>query len=69
MLQELEVSPVRRHRAPLALATVALVVALAAFEVMPILVSAITGCVVMILFGWGTRPGLVRCRRDGDQLL
>ena len=43
--------PVRRHRAPLALATVALVVALAAFEVMPILVSAITGCLVMILFG------------------
>ena len=50
-LQELEVPPVRRHRAPLALATVALVVALAAFEVMPILVSAITGCLVMILFG------------------
>ena len=51
MLQEFEVPPVRRHRAPLALATVALVVALAAFEVMPILVSAITGCLVMILFG------------------
>ena len=51
MLQELEVPPLRRHRAPLALATVALVVALAAFEIMPILVSAITGCRVMILFG------------------
>ena len=51
MLQEFEVPPVRRHRAPLALATVALVVALAAFEVMPILVSAIAGCLVMILFG------------------
>ena len=51
MLQELEVPPLRSHRAPLALATVALVVALAAFEIMPILVSAITGCLVMILFG------------------
>ena len=51
MMQELEVLPVRRHRAPLALATIGLVVALAAFEVMPILVSAILGCLVMILSG------------------
>ena len=51
MMQELEVLPVRRHRAPLALATIGLVVALAAFEVMPILVSSILGCLVMILSG------------------
>ena len=51
MMQELEVLPVRRHRDPLALATIGLVVALAAFEVMPILVSSILGCLVMILSG------------------
>ena len=51
MMQELEVPPVRRHRAPLALAVIGGVVVLAAFEIMPILVSAIVGSVVMILSG------------------
>lgn len=51
LLQELEVSPVRRHRAPVALGIVALVVALAALNVMPILVSAIVGCILMLLSG------------------
>ena len=50
-LQELEVPPVRRHRAPLALAIIAAVVVLAGFEIVPILVSAIAGSVIMILTG------------------
>jgi di/tricarboxylate transporter len=50
-LQELEVSPVRQHRAPYALGIIALVVGLAALGIMPIVVSAILGCILMILCG------------------
>ncbi|MDO3379017.1 SLC13 family permease [Geoalkalibacter halelectricus] len=39
----------RSHRVPFAIGIVALVVGLAAFNVMPILVSAILGCIAMVL--------------------
>jgi len=51
MLQEVEVEPIRRKKAPIAIGIVALAIGVAAFEVMPILVSAILGCVLMIMLG------------------
>jgi di/tricarboxylate transporter len=51
VLEELETPPDRRHKAPLALATIGLVVTLAAFGVMPIAVSATAGCILLILSG------------------
>lgn len=49
VLAEVEESGLRRHRAPLALAIIAVVVGLAAFNVLPILVTALLGCVAMIV--------------------
>ncbi len=51
MLQELEAPVVRKDKAPFAIAIIALVVVLAAFKVMPILVSAVVGCILMGAFG------------------
>ncbi len=51
MLNELEVSKLRTEKAFLALGVVASVVLLAAFGVMPILVSALVGVLVMVLTG------------------
>ena len=51
MLQEVEAPTVRRQKAPFALAVIALVVVLAAFKIMPILVAAIVGCILMGVFG------------------
>ncbi len=51
MLQKVEVEEVRKQKGPIALAIVALAIGLAAFEVLPILVSAIIGCLAMILTG------------------
>ncbi len=51
MLQEVELEQVRTQKGPIALAIVALAIGLAAFEVLPILVSAIVGCLAMILTG------------------
>ncbi len=51
MLQEVPIQQVRRQKGPIALAIVALAIGLAAFEVLPILVSAIVGCMAMILAG------------------
>jgi di/tricarboxylate transporter len=49
ILGEVQEPSLHRHKIPVALATVAGVVGLAATGVMPILVSAILGCVVMVL--------------------
>ena len=38
-----------RHKAPLAIGTLAAVVALAAFNVVPILVAALLGCVALVM--------------------
>jgi len=51
LLNELEVSKLRTEKAFLALGVVASVVLLAAFGVMPILVSALVGVMVMVLTG------------------
>jgi di/tricarboxylate transporter len=51
MLQEVKTEPMRRRKAPIALGIVALAIGVAAFEVIPILVTAIIGCLAMILFG------------------
>ena len=51
MLQEVQLPQVRKQKAPIALVIVALAIGLAAFEVLPILVSAIAGCLAMILSG------------------
>jgi di/tricarboxylate transporter len=51
MTQEVEIEQVRKKKGPIALAIVALAIGLAAFEVLPILVSAIVGCLAMILTG------------------
>ncbi len=51
VLEELEIPPDRRHKAPLALTTIGLVVALAALGIMPIAASAITGCILLVLGG------------------
>jgi di/tricarboxylate transporter len=51
MLQEVKLEHVRRQKGLVALAIVALAIGLAAFEVLPILVSAIVGCLAMILTG------------------
>jgi di/tricarboxylate transporter len=51
MLNELEVSKLRTEKAFLALGVIASVVLLAAFGVMPILVSALAGVMVMVLTG------------------
>ena len=51
MTQEVEIQEVRKKHGPIALAIVALAIGLAAFEVLPILVSAIVGCLAMILTG------------------
>lgn len=49
VLQELDRIAVHRRRAPVALAIIALVVALAGMKVMPILIAAILGCAAMAL--------------------
>ena len=51
MLNELEVSKLRTERAFLALGIITSVVLLAAFGIMPILVSALVGVLVMVLSG------------------
>jgi len=51
ILQQLDMPTLRPQKALIAIACVAGVVLLAAFNVMPILVSAILGCVVMMLSG------------------
>jgi di/tricarboxylate transporter len=51
ILQQLEMPTLRTSKVPCALFIVAGVVLLAAFNVMPILLSAILGCVVMVLTG------------------
>ena len=48
MLQEVQIPQVRREKAPWAVAIVAAVIALAALNVMPIVVSAIVGCLAMV---------------------
>ncbi|KIH75594.1 anion transporter [Geoalkalibacter ferrihydriticus] len=49
VLEEVPEPSLRSHRVPFALGIVASVVALAAFNIMPILVSAILGCIAMVL--------------------
>jgi di/tricarboxylate transporter len=49
ILEEVEETSLRRHKAPLAIAVIAIVVGLAAFEVLPILVTALLGCLVLIV--------------------
>lgn len=49
VLAEVEETGLRRRRAPLALAIIAIVVGLAAFNVLPILVTALLGCVAMVI--------------------
>jgi len=51
MLQEVELPQVREEKAPLALAVVAAVVLLAAFNVLPIVVAAIVGSLAMVIGG------------------
>jgi di/tricarboxylate transporter len=51
VLTELEVPRTRRHKAPIALAIIGMVVALAALDVMPIVVSAIAGSVLLVATG------------------
>lgn len=49
MLQELEEPSLRRHKVPLALLIIALVVGLAALKIMPIMITAILGSIAMVL--------------------
>lgn len=49
ILGEVQEPSLHRHKVPVALGTVAAVVGLAATGIMPILVSAILGCVIMVL--------------------
>jgi di/tricarboxylate transporter len=49
VLEEVEEPSMRKGKVPLVLAIIALVVALAAMNVMPILVTAILGCVALVL--------------------
>lgn len=51
LLQEVKVSKLRTEKVFLAIGIIASVVLLAAFEVMPILLSAILGCLVMVFSG------------------
>lgn len=49
VLEEVEEPALRRRKVPIALGIIALVVGLATINVMPILVSAILGCIVMVV--------------------
>jgi di/tricarboxylate transporter len=49
VLDEVEAPQLRRRKAPIVLAVIALVVGLAALEVLPILVTALLGCVALVL--------------------
>jgi len=49
VLDEVEPPAPRRHKVPLAIAIIGTVVALAAFDVMPILVSSIVGCIALVV--------------------
>jgi di/tricarboxylate transporter len=49
VLEQVEEPSLRRAKIPLALAIIAAVVALAAFNVMPILVSSIAGCIALVV--------------------
>ena len=51
MLTELEIPRVRKHKAPAAAGIAAAVVALAALDVMPIVVAAVAGAVLMVVAG------------------
>lgn len=49
VLEQVEETSLRRKRIPIAVGVIASVVALAAFNVMPILVSAIFGCIALVV--------------------
>lgn len=49
VLDEVEEPSLRRHKAPLVLGIITAVVGLAAFDVLPILVSALLGCLAVVL--------------------
>ncbi len=49
VLQQVEEPSLRRGKVPVAVGIIAAVVALAAFDVMPILVSAIVGCIALVV--------------------
>jgi len=49
MLEQVEEPALRRGKAPLACVIIALVVALAALHIMPILVSSILGCIALVM--------------------
>lgn len=49
VLEQVEETSLRRRKIPIAVGVIAIVVALAAFNVMPILVSAILGCIALVV--------------------
>jgi di/tricarboxylate transporter len=49
VLEQVEETSLRRKKIPIAVGLIAIVVALAAFNVMPILVSAIFGCIALVV--------------------
>jgi di/tricarboxylate transporter len=51
VLDEVDEPGMRRHKVPIVLAVITAVVGLAAFEVLPILVSALLGCLALVLTG------------------
>ena len=49
VLDEVDEPGMRRHKAPIVLAVIAAVVGLAAFDILPILISALLGCLALVL--------------------